>query len=61
MVVGDAFCEREVPGKPLTEADYRNAAQEGGFTGNIVVGTDLGSLKTAVEVNGHSTVRPLTN
>jgi ribonuclease Z len=35
----------KVPGKPLTEADYRNAAQEGGFTGNIVVGTDLASLR----------------
>ena len=28
-----------VPGKPLTETDYRKAAQDGGFTGNIIVGT----------------------
>jgi ribonuclease Z len=35
----------KVPGKPLTEANYRNAAQDGGFTGNIIVGTDLTSLR----------------
>jgi len=35
----------KVPGKPLTELDYRNAAKEGGFTGNIIVGTDLTSLR----------------
>jgi ribonuclease Z len=33
-----------VPGGALTEAAYRKAAQNGGFTGNIVVGTDLASL-----------------
>jgi ribonuclease Z len=35
----------KVPGKPLTEADYRKAAQDGGFTGSIIVGTDLTSLR----------------
>jgi len=35
----------KVPGRPLTEADYREAAKEGGFTGTIVVGTDLASLR----------------
>jgi ribonuclease Z len=35
----------KVPGKPLTEADYRKAAEHGGFTGNIIVGTDLASLR----------------
>jgi ribonuclease Z len=35
----------KVPGGPLTEADYRKAAEDGGFTGNIVVGTDLVSLR----------------
>ncbi len=35
----------KVPGGPLTEADYRKAAQEGGFGGNIVVGTDLVSIR----------------
>jgi ribonuclease Z len=35
----------KVPGKPLTEADYRKAVQDGGFTGHIIVGTDLASLR----------------
>jgi ribonuclease Z len=39
----------KVPGGPLTEADYRKAAQDGGFTGNIIVGTDLASLRLPVK------------
>ena len=35
----------KVPGGPLTEADYRKAAEDGGFTGVIIVGTDLASLR----------------
>jgi ribonuclease Z len=35
----------KVPGKPLTEADYVNAVRNGGFTGHIMVGTDLASLR----------------
>jgi ribonuclease Z len=35
----------KVPGGPLTEADYRKAAEASGFTGNIVVGTDLASIR----------------
>ena len=35
----------KIPGGPLTEADYRNAVQESGFTGNTVVGTDLASIR----------------
>jgi ribonuclease Z len=35
----------KIPGGPLTEADYRKAAQDGGFTGNTIVGTDLASLR----------------
>jgi ribonuclease Z len=35
----------KVPGGPLTEADYKKAARDGGFTGNIIVGTDLASLR----------------
>jgi ribonuclease Z len=35
----------KVPGGPLTEADYRKAAQDGGFTGNVVVATDLASVR----------------
>jgi ribonuclease Z len=35
----------KVPGGPLTEADYRKAVEASGFTGNIVVGTDLASIR----------------
>jgi ribonuclease Z len=35
----------KVPGGPLTEADYKKAAQEGGFAGTIVIGTDLASVR----------------
>ena len=35
----------KVPGKPLTEPDYRKAVQDGGFTGYIIVGADLASLR----------------
>jgi ribonuclease Z len=35
----------KVPGGPLTESDYRKAVEAGGFTGNIVVGTDLASIR----------------
>jgi ribonuclease Z len=35
----------KVPGDPLTEADYRKAVEAGGFTGNIIVGTDLATLR----------------
>ena len=35
----------KVPGGALTEADYRKAAQDGGFAGSIIVATDLASLR----------------
>jgi ribonuclease Z len=35
----------KLPGGPLAEGDYVKAAQDGGFTGNIIVGTDLASLR----------------
>jgi ribonuclease Z len=35
----------DVPGGSLTEADYRSAAQAGGFTGITIVGTDLASVR----------------
>jgi len=35
----------KLPGALLTEGDYTKAAQDGGFTGNIIVGTDLASLR----------------
>jgi len=34
-----------VPGGPLTEADYRKAVEAGGFTGTTIVGTDLAGLR----------------
>jgi ribonuclease Z len=34
-----------IPGGALKESDYKKAAQDGGFTGDIVVGTDLVSLR----------------
>ena len=34
-----------IPGIPLTEADYRKPVEEAGFTGNILVGTDLLSVR----------------
>jgi ribonuclease Z len=35
----------KIPGGAVTEADYRKAVQESGFTGNTVVGTDLVSIR----------------
>ncbi len=34
-----------IPGGGLTEDDYKNAVLEGGFTGNVIVGKDLTSLR----------------
>ena len=34
-----------IQGGPLTEQDYKKAAQDGGYTGTIVVGTDLASVR----------------
>ena len=35
----------KVPGGALTAADYTKAAQDGGFSGNVVVATDLATLR----------------
>ena len=35
----------KILGGPLTETDYRKAVEASGFTGNIVVGTDLASIR----------------
>jgi ribonuclease Z len=35
----------KIQGGALTEADYRKAVRESGFAGNIVVGTDLASIR----------------
>jgi ribonuclease Z len=44
--IGDELAgDRRVPGGPLTEAAYRKAVEASGFTGNIVVGTDLASVR----------------
>lgn len=34
-----------IPGGPLTEIDYRRAVEASGFRGNIIVGTDLVTLR----------------
>ena len=35
----------KIPGGALKEADYRNAVAASGFSGNVVVGTDLASIR----------------
>lgn len=35
----------KIQGGPLTADDYRKAAEDGGFTGTVVVGTDLASVR----------------
>jgi ribonuclease Z len=35
----------KVQGGPLTEQDYKKAARDGGYTGNVIVGTDLASVR----------------
>ncbi|AKI02496.1 metal-dependent hydrolase, beta-lactamase superfamily III [Hoeflea sp. IMCC20628] len=39
----------KVPGGGLTQADYADAAKGAGFEGNIVVGTDLATLRLPAE------------
>lgn len=39
----------KVPGGPFTVADFNNVVQEGGYTGNVVVGTDLASIRLPVK------------
>jgi ribonuclease Z len=39
----------KIPGGALTEADYKKAVQASGFAGNIVVGTDLASIRLPVK------------
>jgi ribonuclease Z len=35
----------KVPGGALTQADYLKAVEAGGFTGNVIVETDLASVR----------------
>jgi ribonuclease Z len=39
----------KIPGGGLTEADYSTAVTESGYTGNVVVGTDLASITLPVK------------
>ncbi|MEP5762146.1 MAG: hypothetical protein ABJ327_23115 [Litoreibacter sp.] len=39
----------KIPGGGLSEADYEAAAREGGYSGNVVVGTDLVTLRLVAE------------
>ena len=39
------YKERGLKDEILTEDDYKNAAMSGGFTGNVVVGSDLATLR----------------
>ena len=39
----------KVPGGALTAADFRKAVEASGFTGNVVVGADLTSLRLPVK------------
>jgi ribonuclease Z len=41
----DRIDKWKIPGAPLTAADFRKAVEEGGFTGTIIVGTDLASVR----------------
>lgn len=38
-----------IPGGPMTEADYRQEVVAGGFTGKVVVGTDLATVRLPAE------------
>jgi ribonuclease Z len=38
-----------IPGGGLSEADYEAAARDGGYTGNVIVGTDLATLRLVAE------------
>jgi ribonuclease Z len=35
----------KIPGGPLTESDYKKVVEASGFAGNIVVGTDLATIR----------------
>jgi ribonuclease Z len=41
----------KIPGGALTEGDYVKAVQDGGFTGHVVVGSDLASIR--LPASGH--------
>jgi ribonuclease Z len=39
----------KIPGGSLTEADYRKAVETSGFSGNIVIGADLATVRLPVK------------
>ena len=41
----DIFINNPVIGGPLSEDDYENTVRDGGYNGNVIVGTDLTSLR----------------
>jgi ribonuclease Z len=41
--------DRKVPGGPLTDADYQRAVEASGFGGNVILGTDLASVRLPVK------------
>jgi ribonuclease Z len=42
----------KVQGGPLTEQDYKKAARDGGYGGNVIVGTDLASVRLPAKRQG---------
>jgi len=46
----------KIPGGPLTERDYSEAVRDGGFTGQIVVGTDLASMRLPAHETSHASI-----
>jgi ribonuclease Z len=38
-----------IPGGPLTEADYKKVVEASGFKGNVIVGTELATLRLPVK------------
>jgi ribonuclease Z len=41
----DSYGPYNVPGGALTEADYGKAVEASGFAGDVIVGTDLASVR----------------
>src|SRR5262249_13813380 len=45
-----------IPARPLTERDYREAVRDGGFTGQIIVGTDLASMSLPAKETSQTSI-----
>jgi ribonuclease Z len=46
----------KVPGGPVTERDYSEAVRDGGFAGQIIVGTDLASVRLPAKEFGQTSI-----